>query len=81
MNRALVVALGLSMMVGCAANVDEPVDQLPDPAPQREAPATTFSGEVRRGVSDPVMAALVDDANNGPGDLPPRQLAVQMPGK
>lgn len=79
MNRALVAALGLSMFVGCAANVDEPVEQLPDPAPQREAPVRPFSGEVKRGISDPVMAALIDDTNNGPGDLPPRQLAVQLP--
>lgn len=81
MNRALVAVLGMSMVVGCAANVDEPVQQLPDPGPQRETPVQTFSDQVRPGVSDPVMAALVDDSNNGPGDdLPPKQLAVQMPG-
>jgi len=79
MNRAIAaVVLGFTMM-GCATNVYEDVQQIPDPAPQREAPAQTFGGDLRIGVTDPVMQAMVDQANSGVGDVPARQIAVQSP--
>jgi hypothetical protein len=81
MNRALVAAVLGFVMMGCATNVDEPVDQIPDPPPQREAPAQTFGGDLRIGVTDPVMQAIVDQNNNGVGALPAKQLAVELPGK
>lgn len=82
MNRALLVAavMGLTM-VGCAANVDQPVQQLPEPPHQPEAPVQTFGGDLHMGLTDPVMQALIDQTNSGFGDLPPKQLAVQLPGK
>ncbi len=50
MNRALfAIALGvvgLSMM-GCAADVEDPVLPIPAPEPQRQPPQETLSGELR----------------------------------
>jgi hypothetical protein len=81
MNRALTLVAVAMTMMGCAANVDEDVEQIADPAPQREAPATTFSGDLRGAINDPIMQALIDDNQSGVGALPPKQLAVQIPGR
>jgi hypothetical protein len=62
--------LGLGAM-GCAANVDEPVDQLPEPTEQRAPPPTPFGAEVR--FIDPLMQALIDEARNGVGEIPGRE--------
>jgi hypothetical protein len=71
----LLVTVAFTMM-GCAANVDEPVDQLPGPGAQREPPAQQFGGDLRIGLLDPVMQAILNQNNQGPGPLPGKQLAV-----
>lgn len=76
MNRALVAAVLGFVMMGCATNVDEDVQQIPEPAPQREAPAQTFGGDLRIGVTDPVMQAIINQNNEGVGGVPAKQLAI-----
>jgi hypothetical protein len=64
--------------MGCAANVDEPVQQLPEPAPQQEPAPVPFGGEIR--FMDPVMQAIINQANEGNfGALPARQLPYEKP--
>lgn len=70
--------LGLTT-IGCAANVDEPVQQIPDPPPQREPAAQPFGGDLRVGITDPIMRAILEQNNDGAGDLPPRQEAILSP--
>jgi hypothetical protein len=63
--------------VGCAANVEEPVEQIPDPAPQQAPPAAPFGAEVR--FIDPVMQALIEEAKNGIVEVPGREKPYYKP--
>ncbi len=76
--------LGLTLIGGCAANVDEPVDQIPEPPPAAAPPPQEHGGELR--FIDPVMQAIINQANEGiGGPLPPKQVPFVLtppePGK
>ncbi len=71
------LVLATTLTAGCAANVDEPVTQVPEPTPAAEPPPELHGGELR--IIDPVMQAIIE-MNNGThlGGDPPRQAPFEI---
>jgi hypothetical protein len=68
--------LGCFTALGCAADVDDPVDQIAEPAPAKDPPPVPFGGERR--FYDPLMAELVKEAN-GDLTLPDKGMPYTLP--
>jgi hypothetical protein len=74
MNRWVVAAVMGLLVVGCAAGVEDPQPTPEPPAPQKQPPTETFSGELAD--QQDSVGSLGDAVKN----VPPKQKPLPVPG-